>query len=147
MAVRLLSRLSNLPLITPFFNALTLRSSLAEPPLSVWLTLGALVAHGVGVLAIVRLTHQAIWLGLPLLWFAIPILTWLKIGKFNLRVETFTPMILAYGVLGLRLAIASVARMQGEVGGELTLPQPYGNLLDMPTFIGLSVAWVWAAQA
>jgi hypothetical protein len=147
MAVRLLSRLNKLSLMKPFLNALALRSALAEPPLSLWLTWGALAVHGVGVLAIVRLTHQAIWLGLPLIWFAIPISTWLKTGKFNLRMETLTPMILAYGVLGLRLAIAIVARMQGASDGELTVPQPYGNLLKMPAFISLSVAWVWAAQA
>ena len=45
--------------------------------------------------------------------------------------ESLAPLSIAYGVLGLRLLVAIVARSQGLTSGPLTVPAPWGETLNL----------------
>jgi hypothetical protein len=92
--------------------------------------------HLLGLLTIVRLTHQPLWLLLPA---GLLLLRW---KKFYFLPESLAPMGLAYGVLLARLGVALVARLMGLSG----VPEPFGTWLDLNLFTAISGCWALLLQ-
>lgn len=106
-----------------------------------------LAFHFLGTLAIVRLTHQPLWLVLiPVLLIQPLAVSW-RLKRAYLPPESLAPMGIAYGVLLLRLLIAVMARFQGLTTGPLTVPEPWGGWLNLNLATGLGGLWALMAQA
>ena len=108
-----------------------------------WIFLGC---HLAGLLAIVRLTHRPIWFALVVLLLLQPLIVSLKTRKPYFLVASLTPLVIAYAVLLLRIMIASLYRLQSGIPGPLTVPQPWGNLLNLNLATIVSVLWALLSQ-
>ncbi len=140
-------RLPNLrPLVVQHGRALILNLSLHESPTSLPLTLLLLAGHALGLLAVVRLTHRPLWLAWAVLLFLQPLLVSLRTRRWQLLLASFAPLILPYAVLALRLLVAALARTQGLTVGALTVPEPWGELLNLNAAMLLAGLWVLLAQ-
>lgn len=134
-------------LLARHLRALALRLQLHDPPLAARLSWGLLLLHLAGLLAIVRLTHQPAWLGLVVVLGLQPLLVAWKRREWQPRPECLAPMGLAYAVLGLRLVVAVIARLQGLTSGPLSVPEPWGSLLDLNSATAVAALWALQAQA
>jgi hypothetical protein len=129
------------------WRALSLDLRLEDRPIPLPITLALYVTHFLGLLAIIRLTHQSFWLLLiPALLFQ-PFVVSVRLGRVHLLPESLAPLIFAYGVLFLRILVAILARLQGLTSGPLTVPEPWGLWLNLNVVIALSGLWVLLAQA
>jgi hypothetical protein len=129
------------------WRALGLALALGDRPLSAGQSGVLLAVHLGGLLAIVRLSHQAFWIGLAPLLFVQPLAVSLKTRRLYLFPESLTPFAVTYVVMGLRLLIAVVARAHGFVADSLVVPDPWGGLLNMELAITVSGFWALLAQA
>jgi hypothetical protein len=129
------------------WRALGLALTLRDQRLSAGQSGVLLAVHLCGLLAIVRLSHQAFWIGLAPLLFIQPLAVSLKTSRLYLFPESLTPFAVTYAVIGLRLLIAVVARAQGFVADSLIVPDPWGGLLNMDLAIAISGFWALLAQS
>ena len=129
------------------WNALSLDLHLEDRPLTVRRSLALFAAHLLGLLAVVRLTHQPLWLALFPILLIQPLFVSLWLKRRYLIPESFAPLIIAYAVVALRLLVACVARVQGLTSGPLVVPEPWGGLLNLHVATGLSGLWALMAQA
>jgi hypothetical protein len=106
-----------------------------------------LAFHLCGLLAIIRLSHQAFWIGLAPLFLLLPLAASFKLKRLYLFPESLAPFAVTYVVIGLRLLIAVIARAQGFVADSLIVPDPWGGLLNMDLAITISGVWALVAQA
>ena len=132
-------------LLARHWRALSLRLQLHDPPLAARLSWALLLLHLVGLLAIVRLTHRPAWLALVAVLGLQPLLVAWKRREWQPCPECLAPLGLAYAVLVLRLMVAVVARLQGLTSGPLSVPEPWGSVLDLN--LATAVAGLWALQA
>ena len=132
-------------LVKRHWQALSLSLQLHDPPLSARLTWGLCLVHLVGLIAVARLTHQPLWLGLVGVLGLQPLVIAWKRRAWLARPEALAPLGLAYLVLGLRVALALAARLQGLTSGPLSVPEPWGSYLDLN--LATAVAGLWALQA
>ncbi len=114
-------------------------------PLRYVIVLGAV--HLLGLLAIVRLSHQPLWLVLILVLLIQPLAISLRLKKAYPLPESLAPFFFAYAVLILRLLIAVVARILGLTSGSLVVPQPWGGVLNLNVITGLCAVWALMTQA
>jgi hypothetical protein len=128
-------------------RAFSLGLRFGDRPLPSRLSSALLLLHLLGLLAVVRLTHQALWLAWVPILLIQPLVVSVRLKRPYLLAESLAPLSIAYGVLGLRLLVAIVARSQGLTSGPLTLPVPWGAVLNLNVAIGLSGLWACMAQA
>ncbi len=129
------------------WRALSLGLHLKDRPPSLRSSLALYTIHFLGLLAVVRITHQPLWLGLiPVLLIQPLAVSWRLKSRYLLP-ESLAPLVFAYGVLFLRLFIALVARIQGLTAGSLSVPDPWGAWLNLNIVTGLSGLWALMAQA
>ncbi len=127
-------------------RAFSLGLRLGDRPLPARPAFALLILHLLGLLAIVRLTHQMLWLvWVPVLLIQPLALSW-RLKRRYLLPESLAPLGIAYGVLILRVLIAVAARAQGLTSGPLTVPAPWGETLNLNLAIGLSGLWALMAQ-
>lgn len=103
------------------------------------------VLHLLGVLAIARLSHEWLWLGLPLIWFVIPAYISMRQAAIRLYIETLTPMFVAYGVISVRILLVTMSRLY-IVASSATDFDRYGVVLDITTATIVSLLWIVAIQ-
>jgi len=128
-------------------SALAIDLHLEDRPLPLRYVIALCAIHLLGLLAIVRLTHQSLWLVLiPLLLIQPLAISW-RLKQAHTLPESLAPFLFAYGVLVLRLLIAVVARFQGLTSGSLVVPQPWGGVLNLNVIAGLCAVWALMAQA
>ncbi len=125
--------------------ALDLHLEVRSLPLPHVIALGAF--HLLGLLAIVRLTHQPLWLALIPVLLIQPLAISLRLKKPYPLPESLAPFFFAYGVLVLRVLIAVVARILGLTSGSLVVPEPWGSILNLNIATGLCAVWALMAQA
>ena len=129
------------------WSALALDLHLEDGPLPSRHAIALYGLHLVGLLAVVRLTHQPLWLALiPVLLFQ-PFAISLRLKKAYPLPESLAPLFFAYTVLALRLLIAVVARILGLTSGSLVVPEPWGSMLNLYIAVGLGAVWALMAQA
>jgi len=129
------------------WRALSLGLRLEDRPLPRRYACGLYVFHLLGLLAIVRLTHRPLWLGLiPVLLVQPMALSW-RLKRGYPLAESLSPLLIAYLVVVLRLLVAIVARFQGLTSGALVVPGPWGGMLNLNIATGLCAAWALMAQA
>jgi hypothetical protein len=128
-------------------QALTLTLRGHDQPLPRRFAAALVALHMLGVLAVVRLTHQPLWLGLVLVLAVQPLLASWRLKRWQLRPECLAPLGLAYAVLILRIVAAGVARAQGATSGALSVPEPWASWLDLNIATGVAGIWVLQAQA
>jgi hypothetical protein len=129
------------------WSALALDLHLEDRPLPSRYAIALYGFHLVGLLAVVRLTHQPLWLALiPVLLFQ-PLAISLRLKKAYPLPESLAPLFFAYTVLALRLLIAVVARILGLTSGSLVVPEPWGSVLNLYIAVGLGAVWALMAQA
>jgi hypothetical protein len=128
------------------WNALVLDLHLEDRPLPSRTLVGLYGFHLFGLLAVVRLTHQPLWLALILVLLIQPLVISLRLKKARPLPESLAPLFFAYAVLALRLLIAVVARILGLTSGSLVVPGPWGGMLNLNIAIGLGAAWALMAQ-
>lgn len=125
-------------------NALLL--DIRDFPLSRRVAQILLIIHALGLVAIVRFSHEWLWAGLPIIWFAIPAYISLSLSSPRLYLETLTPMGLAYGVIGIRVLLVIIFQLQIVTDSGLTEFDRYGNFLDITTATIVSLLWIIAIQ-
>ncbi|GAB4544767.1 MAG: hypothetical protein Kow0063_38590 [Anaerolineae bacterium] len=134
-------------LVGHHWRALSLNLCLKDQPLPPRQVFLVYVFHLLGLLAIIRLSHQPLWLVLvPVLLIQPVVISWRQ-RKLRLIPESLATLFIAYIVLGLRLLIAIVARVQGLTSGSLLVPEPWGTMLNLNIATGLGAAWALMAQA
>jgi len=129
------------------WQALSLGLSLEDQTLPVRYVLALYALYLLGLLAVVRFTHQLFWLALIPALLIQPLGISLRTKRPYALAESLSPLFIAYLVLGLRLLIALVARVQGLTSGSLTVPGPWGGMLNLNIAVGLCGAWALMAQA
>jgi hypothetical protein len=129
------------------WRALSLSLYLKDRPLPRGYDLILYAFHLLGLLAVVRLTHQVLWLALVPVLLIQPVVIFLRQRKPHPLAESLAPLFIAYTVLALRLLIALVARVQGLTSGSLLVPEPWGRMLNLNIATGLCAAWTLMAQA
>jgi hypothetical protein len=134
-------------LIDRHWSALALDLHLEDRPLPSRYALALYGYNLVGLLAIVRLTHQPLLLALIPVLLLQPLVISLCLRRVYPLSESLAPLIFAYVVLSLRILIAVVARVQGLTFGSLSVPEPWGSVLNLYIVVGLSAVWVIMAQA
>ncbi len=129
------------------WSALAIDLHLKDWPLPLRYVITLCAFHLLGLLAIVRLTHQPLWLVLiPVLLIQPLAISWRLKQAYPLP-ESLAPFFFAYGVLVLRLLIAVVAHIQGLTSGSsLVVPQPWGGVLNLNVITGLCGVWALMAQ-
>lgn len=110
-------------------------------------SLALLALHLLGLLAVVRFTHQPLWLALAVVVLIQPLIVSLRLRCLHPLPESLAPLGLAYTVLLLRLLIAFAARVRGLTSGPLVVPEPWAGLLSLNTATALSGLWAVLAQA
>jgi hypothetical protein len=128
-------------------SALALDLHLKDRPLSLRYVIVLGAVHLLGLLAIVRLSHQPLWLALIPVLLIQPLAISLRLKKAYPLPESLAPFFFAYAVLILRLLIAVVARILGLTSGSLVVPQPWGGVLNLNVITGLCAVWALMAQA
>ena len=134
-------------LATRHCRALSLGLRLEDRTLALRYVLALYALHLLGLLAVVRFTHQLFWLALIPILLIQPLGISLRTRRPYALAESLAPLFIAYLVLGLRLLIALVARFQGLTSGSLTVPEPWGGMLNLNIAAGLCGVWVLMAQA
>jgi hypothetical protein len=129
------------------WRALGLALSAWDQHLSAGQSWALLAFHLCGLMAIVRLSHQAFWIGLAPLLLLQPLAVSFKIKRLYLFPESLAPFAVTYAVLGLRLLIAVIARTQGFVADALIVPDPWGAPLNIDLAITVSGVWALVAQS
>ena len=146
--VNVLDLFDDLPeLAERHWSALALDLHLRVRPLSLRYVIALGAVHLLGLLAIVRLSHQPLWLALIPLLLIQPLAVSLRLKKAYPLIESLAPLFFAYAVLIIRLLIAVVARILGLTSGSLVVPQPWGGVLNLNVITGLCALWVLMAQA
>lgn len=129
------------------WRALSLSLYLKDRPLPQGYAFILYAFHLLGLLAIVRLTHQPLWLALVPALLIQPVAIFLRLRKPHPLPESLAPLFIAYSVLTLRLLVALAARVQDVTSGSLLVPEPWGTMLNLNITTGLGAAWVLMAQA
>ena len=125
------------------WRALFLGLRLQSQRVSLKSSLVLYIIHFLGLSAIVRLTHQPFWFLLAVVLLIQPIVIFLKLKRWYFFPESLAPFSIAYIVLFLRLLVAFTAR----TSGPLTVPEPWGGLLNLNLATTLSLLWALLAQA
>jgi len=128
-------------------RALTLTLRGDDQPLPARFAAALVALHLVGILAVVRLAHQPLWLGLVPVLAVQPLLASWRLRRWQLRPECLAPLCLAYAVLILRVAVAGAARAGGATTGALSVPEPWASWLDLNLAAGVAAIWALQAQA
>ena len=130
-------------LIVRHWSALKLQLRPHDTPLTLAMQAILLLGHGVGWLVIVRLSHNNQWFMLLPLLLILPAFIIFKTRQSYAWLETLAPMLVVYGILGVRLLLSVEARRQGQ---EFVLEPPLSNLLNINSWVIISLVWVGAAQ-
>ena len=134
-------------LATRHWRALSLDLHLQDIPIPARSSIALYVFHLLGTLAIVRLTHQPLWLALIPILAIQPLAVSLRTNRRYWLPESMAPLLMAYAVLALRLLVAVAARVLGLTSGSLVVPQPWGAALNLNLATGACAPWILVAQA
>jgi hypothetical protein len=129
------------------WRAFSLDIYLEDQPLPASYSISLYAVHLLGLLAIVRLTHQPLWLALIPLLLVQPLAISLRLKRGFWLSESLAPLFIAYTVLGLRVLIATVAHLQGLTTGSLVVPPPWGDMFNLNLATGVCGVWALMAQA
>ena len=117
-----------------------------DPPFPLSLTLGLFGLQLAGVLALVRIGHRPVWLGICLGLLVLPLVLSWRFHRQHLIPESLAPLAVAYALLAARLGLALAARFHAP-SGPLRVPEPWGTRLDLDLALAFAVAWALVTQA
>jgi len=133
-------------LVTPHWRAFSLDIHLEDQSLPTPYSIALYAVHLLGLLAIVRLTHEPLWLTLIPVLLAQPLAISLRLKARYWLPGSLAPLFIAYAMLVLRVLIAAAARLQGLTSGSLVVPQPWGDVLNLNLATGVCAIWALMAQ-
>lgn len=134
-------------LIQRHIRALLLQSNLDAPPLPKWILWGLGGMYLIGLLGVVELSQRPIWLIAGLVFCIQPLAVYLRRRIIHSAfIESLAPLSIVYWVAGVRVLLALNERLQNNTTGSLTVPEPWGQRLDLNVAMVICGIWVLLAQ-
>ncbi len=130
-------------LLTRHWSVLKLQLQPSTERIAQWMQISLCLTHILGWLAIVRLSHNVYWWALLPLLLLIPVSILIRTRQTYAWLETLAPLFATYGVIGIRLGLAVVYRLQGQ---EFVLEPPLFNILNINTWALIGLIWTLAGQ-
>lgn len=134
-------------LIQQHFRAMLLQSSLMTRSLPKIVTGGLGGLYLIGLLGVVELSQRPIWLIAGLLFGLQPLVIYVKQRRIhNAFIESLAPLSIVYLMAGVRVLLAVSERLQHHTTDSLTVPEPWGQRLDLNVAMLICGVWVLLAQ-
>ncbi|MCQ3929759.1 MAG: hypothetical protein DPW16_04815 [Chloroflexi bacterium] len=134
-------------LIQRHVRAILLQSNLDAPSLPKIVTVGLGGLYLVGLLGVVELSQRPIWLIAILLFALQPLMIYAKQRRIHSAlIESLAPLTIVYLMAGARVLLAIIERLQNHTTGSLTVPEPWGQRLDLNVAMVICGVWVLLAQ-
>lgn len=134
-------------LIQRHVRVILLQSNLDAPSLPRIVTVGLGGLYLMGLLGVVELSQRPIWLMAGLLFALQPLLIYAKRRRIHSTfIESLAPLTIVYLMAGMRVLLAVSDRLQNQTTGSLTVPEPWGQRLDLNVAMLICGVWVLLAQ-
>ncbi|KAB2861694.1 MAG: hypothetical protein F9K46_08100, partial [Anaerolineae bacterium] len=134
-------------LIQRHIRVLLLQSNLHAPSLPKIIMVGLAGIYLIGLLSVVELSQRPFWL-IAILPFALqPLLIFVTQRRIHSTfIESLAPLTIAYFIAVVRVLLAVGDRLQNHTTGSLTVPEPWGQRLDLNVAMLICGIWVLLAQ-
>ncbi len=134
-------------LIQRHMRALLLRADLEGASLPKFVIWGLAVLYLIGLLGVAKLSQHPIWLIVGFLFTLQPLLIYSRRRIIpSAFIESLAPLAIVYLMAAARAFLAISERLQHNTSGSLTVPEPWGQRLDLNVAMVICGVWVILAQ-
>ncbi len=134
-------------LIQRHIRALLMQSDVDALSLSMIVTVGLGGLYLIGLLGVVELSQRPFWLITILLFALQPLVIYVKQRRIHSAfIESLAPLTIVYLMAGVRVLLAVSERLQHHTTDSLTVPEPWGQRLDLNVAMLICGVWVLLAQ-
>ncbi|MBZ0317637.1 MAG: glycosyltransferase family 39 protein [Anaerolineae bacterium] len=134
-------------LIQRHIRALLLQSNLHAPSIPKIIMGGLVGMYLIGLLGVVELSRRPFWLITILLFALQPLVIYVKQRRIQgAFIESLAPLTIVYLMAAVRVFLAVSEHLQNHSTGSLTVPEPWGQRLDLNVAMVICGVWVLLAQ-
>ncbi len=134
-------------LIQRHVRAFLLQANLETSSQSKIVIWGLAVIYLVGLLGVAKLSQHPIWLIIGFLFALQPLLIYSKRRiMHSTLIESLAPLTIVYLIAAVRVLLAISERLQNDTTDSLSVPEPWGQRLDLNVAMVICGVWVILAQ-